>query len=423
MLQTDASPRPGGAPALTYVVGDKRVDSVELKALLVTRGLKVDGRVYREFAGRYRLHPDPLRCNTLLLPDGTVVQLTDLAFHMRYLRGVLSRETLAQLRYLPQLRTPFTLRVDADGQPAVLHDGTFVTRVTFPPATDFYDRTTSSGLPYAGNAVLQGREWVSFQCLWSCDYATAGSPCAYCYSGGVFESAARRHKPLPRFPTPEDAAEIVASAFAAGEARSIQITGGSMLNRRAEIDRVLAYLTAIYRRVPRSEISGEIVVYVTATDEPSDIDVLFAAGADRVSASLEIWDPELAAAIMPGKMRHTGRARQMACLSHIAAVHGRNRGCSNFIIGLEPVELVLAGAETLAAMGIAPIASVWIPFGRPVLGRARAPDLAYYRAVKEGFARIYRTYGVCPPGGEGLNVCFCRDIWQHQDEIAAATEF
>ena len=77
---------------------------------------------------------------------------------------------------------------------------------------------------------------------------------------------------------------------------------------------------------------------------------------------------------------------------------------------------MLAGAEYLAARGIVPVASGWIPFGRPVLGSMKTPGLDYYRKVKAGLGEIYERHGIVPPGGRGLNVCMCRDIY-HQRSL------
>ena len=139
-----------------------------------------------------------------------------------------------------------------------------------------------------------------------------------------------------------------------------------------------------------------------------------------MSMSLEIWDERIARVVMPGKMRYTSRRRHLDCLEYVAGAYGPGRACSNFIIGLEPAESCLAGAENLAARGIVPIASVWIPFGRPVLGSMRAPDLPFFKKVKIGLARIYERYGLEPPGGTGLNVCMCRDVHRHREAILAA---
>ena len=294
-----------------------------------------------------------------------------------------------------------------------------MTPVTFPAPTTFYEQKTASGLPFLGNAVLQGNQWLSFQLLWQCDYAIAGQPCQYCYSGGELESLGRRHRPLPHYPSLADVADIAEYALMREHcADSIQITGGSTFGVKREYEYIENLLGAIGDHVGRRNVKGEILVYVTAPEEPQMTERLFAAGADRLSISLEVWDEHLARKIMPGKMRYTGRQRHLDALEHIAQKHGKNKACSNFIIGLEPAESMLAGAEHLAARGIVPIASVWIPFGRPVLGSMKAPGLDYYRKVKTGLAEIYERHSIVPPGGTGLNVCMCRDIYRQQSVSA-----
>ncbi len=379
------------------------------------------GNVYKAFAGTARLHPDPLQCNSCLLPDGTIVQLTDLAFHMAYIRSAISWDILKQLRYLPQLQTPFSLTL-AGNRAVLQYKQQDVAEVTFPAPSDFYLQKTTSGLPFVGNAVLQGTEWLSYQCLWSCDYACAGEPCQYCYSGGVFASLTKKDKALPRFPTPEDAAEIAEYAILKERcARSIQLTGGSTFNLQAECDLIRDYLAAITKRVPREEISGEILVYTTPPADPRMVDRVFAAGADRISCSLEIWDENLAKVIMPGKFHFTNRQRYLDCLQYMVDKFGSGKACSNFLVGVEPAESCLAGADYLASRGVVPIASVWIPFGRPVMNSMQAPPLEFYRAIKNGFAEIYRKYRLVPPGGCGLNVCFCRDIYLNTANCAQSS--
>lgn len=73
---------------------------------------------------------------------------------------------------------------------------------------------------------------------------------------------------------------------------------------------------------------------------------------------------------------------------------GPGRACGNFMIGLEPAESYLTSAEFLASRGIVPIASVWIPFGRPVMGSMQAPKLDYYQKNKRSFVKLFRKYGL-----------------------------
>ncbi|MBM4025231.1 MAG: hypothetical protein FJ280_07460 [Planctomycetes bacterium] len=405
----------------SFSIGGETLDSLDLKALIVAKGVKVSRNVYERFGRTHRIYPDPLTCNCLILPDGTIVQMTDLALHMRYLKTAILLEALRNIKYTMRLRTPFTLDLSSDGRPILLHDGALITEVSFPPASRFYEQRTSSGLPYLGNAVLQGLDFLSFQCLWPCQFAKTGHACQFCYSGGVVERLSKRKKPDPPVPTPRDAAEIVEFAVTKEKSAShIQITGGSTLNTQAECQRIVQYLSEIHRVVGLENITGEVLVYTTPPRDPTEVDQVFAAGADRIACSLEVWDKELAKIITPGKAKFTGRQRHVDCLTYIAGKYGPNRACTSFVVGVEPAESFLAGARYLAQRGIVPIASIWIPFGRPVMGKMEAPGLEYYRRVKEGLAGIYEDYDIEPPGSFGLNVCLCRDIWNHRSEINAA---
>jgi hypothetical protein len=401
-----------------YQIRGAKLDSLDLKVMVVTQGVKVGHTVYEKFGPTCRLDPDPETCNCLILPDDTIVHLTDLALHMAYLKKVLSLESLRNLKFAFQLRTPFHLEVSAAGEPVLLHEDEPVTTVRFPPASQFYQQTTHSGLPFRSNAVLQGVDFLSFQCLWACDFAKAGDSCQFCYSGGVFEKLAHQGKPMPPVPTPQDVAEITEFAVRRERsARHIQLTGGSTFNTKAECGRIAEYLNAIDATLGIANIPGEILVYTTPPSDATEVDRVFDAGAGRVACSLEVWDEELAQVITPGKWKFTGRQRHLDCLKYIAKKYGSNRACSSFVVGLEPAESYLAGAADLAAEGIVPIASIWIPFGRPVMGRTKAPGLDYYRRVKEGLAEIYERHGIVPPGSAGLNVCVCRDTWNHRHSL------
>jgi len=75
----------------------------------VVARVEVQGKVCKALGKNYRVFPDPLKRNSFILPDNTIVQMTDLSFHMDYIRLAISWDILRQLKYLPQLKTPFTL--------------------------------------------------------------------------------------------------------------------------------------------------------------------------------------------------------------------------------------------------------------------------------------------------------------------------
>ena len=211
---------------MNFLVGGQVVDSVELKCLVVSRGLKIDKEVYQKCGNEFRIYPNALTCNSFKLPDGTIVMATDLGFHLSTLSSMFSWDNLKLFKYMNDMTTDYRLSL-LGRQPTLLFRGEVVTPVQLMPGTDFYKQKTLSGMPYVGNAVLQGCDWVAFQCLWPCDYACAGKPCQFCFSGGQFEALARRHKPMPFIPSPANVSEVVLYAVEHDNVNSMQLTGGS----------------------------------------------------------------------------------------------------------------------------------------------------------------------------------------------------
>ena len=395
-----------------YIIEENCIDSVELKCLLVSRGLSVKKEVYQRYSKDYRFDINPLTCNSIILSDGTIVQMTDVSFHLKYLSGILSWNNIKLLKYASDLSTPFSLRIMED-KLAVFHKENFIDYVTLPKASDFYRQKTTSGLPFLDNAVLQGVDWVSFQCLWPCDYAASGKGCEFCFSGGDFETLTRKKKPLPPPVDSSDVVDIIDYALRNDSVNSIQLTGGSMLNCSKESSYIKNYLNAINEKIGMERISGEILLYITPPEKKEFIDDFFNLGASRIACSLELWDTDLAKIITPGKIDFATRERYLDALIYTANKYGSGSAFSNFIIGIEPIDSLKEGATFLAQRGILPTASVWMPMGRPVNGTMQAPDIDYYRRVKELFAELYDKYELVPADCCGLNVCIEKDIYNY----------
>ncbi len=81
---------------------------------------------------------------------------------------------------------------------------------------------------------------------------------------------------------------------------------------------------------------------------------------------------------------------------------------------------MLEGAEYLAARGIVPAFSVWMPPPGSTASDSQPPGLEYYRHARREFARLYKAYGLNPPGiPKGSHVSMCRDIYRNMDAILA----
>ena len=372
---------------MEFEVGGQRVDSVELKCLVVSRGLKIDREVYRECGNNFRIYPNALTCNCFRLPDGTIVMATDLGFHLSTLSSMFSWDNLKLFKYMSDMTTDYRISL-LDGQPTLLYQGEVVTTVELMPKSDFYQQKTSSGMPYAGNAVLQGCDWVAFQCLWPCDFACAGKPCQFCFSGGQFEALARRHKPMPFIPSPQDVSEVVLYAVEHDEVNSMQLTGGSTFQSETEEKYITGYLQGMAESGARAALKNELLLYITPPEKHEVIDRYFGMGASRIACSLEVWDDKLGESITQGKRSYITKQRYLGALTYIAEKYG-------------PAE-----------RGVIPSASVWMPFGKPVNGSMKPASLDYFRKTKDMLAELYLKYDLEPAGCCGLNVCVERDIWR-----------
>ncbi len=386
-----------------YRFNGDEIDSLDLKTILITRGMTISPEIPKRFGATHRVQDfvdNPTACNCAILPDGVIVHMTNLGPRM-----------------------PFTMDLDEQGNAYIAHEEEFLTQVTFPSKTEFYEQRTSAGMPFAHLAVLQGLDVLSFPYLWPCEFARQGMPCQFCFPGGETARLARDGKPLPPSATPQDVAEVVDYCVNVDKrVWDVQITGGSRFDARAECSLVAEMVRAVDQLTGLENLPGEMYIYTTAPIEPSAIDEVFEAGADRVAYDLNIWDVSLFERICPGHARYTGRERQLAALEYIAKTRGPNKACSAFVVGLEPLESLLEGAEYLGSRGIVPLASVWVPHGRPVLGSTEAPGIGYYRRVREAYANIYDRYDLEPPGTAGFNVCMCRDAWNYREEILRRTK-
>jgi hypothetical protein len=374
-----------------FQLDNTKVDALDLKILLISSGIVYPEEIYEQFLETGRLaHPGNFAaCNGIILPGGVAVHLTA------------NDESL------------FSIGVNGDGYPCLLFKENFVTDISFPKGSRFYEQKTRSGLPFGQCAVLQGNGILSFYYLWPCQFARNGQACAFCLQ--ALGEMAGLTFPTP---TPEDAGEIVSWAIADGCVGDVQLTGGSRYTDEGECADVAAFIRGIDQVAGLSNIPGEIYPYLSAPKKPEAIDEVFDAGADRVAIDLNVWDTDIHSRVCPGHAGHIGRKAQLEALNYVARKYGPNKACSAFVVGIEPVESLMEGAEYLGSRGIVPLLSVWLPGTNSVNGLSQPPGLDYYRQVRQGFAEIFQRYCLVPPGVKaGAHVCMCRDVYDHIHEL------
>ena len=361
-------------------------DLLDLKVALLHHGVQVDDAVYEAFEGKARLSKSPFRCSSLILNGqmSCLIAITD-------------------------NKTPFRLILKNE-KPVITHNGDFLTEVSFHAKTPFYDQKTSNGTPFDNLAVIQGEDALTIACLWRCEITQSGNACEFCHTGNY----------VYPYQSVSEMMEVVRYAVEESpKVKTLKLTAGSTYNPAGEIDRYVEILNGIDATVGLDKLPT--LIYLTPPSDLKNIDRLFDAGVSSIACDLDIWDEKLFNRICPGKAEITTRRRYLDALCYIADRYGKNRACCIFVAGIEPVESLLEGQNTLAERGIVSWPSPLMRFGleEKVLAEMQPFSLDYYRIVRKETARLFKKYGLEPPGTTSSDSCLHRDIWLRKDVLAA----
>ena len=379
----------------SYRIDGVELDSIDLKCMVVTRGVTLDPAVVEAYRETSRISLDPRQFSNLYFSDGISAAMIDTGINydlnsLRYGWGEESRRIFEDQRV-----SPFSVRMDGDRAALFYKDG-LVDHVTFPAHNDYYAQTAPSGASFLDLSTLQGDEWNSFAYLWPCDYAMGGEPCQYCHAGLWSAAEAAAGNPPSPVCAVEDFAAMVDYSVRSCGVRSLQITGGSTFGGIGESTHLLSYLDAMGETTGVENITGDILLFVTPPEDLGLIDEYFARGVDRIGCSVEVWDEGIARIVTPGKIKFTTRQRHIDAWDYIVGRYGLNRGFTNFVLGMEPFESLREGVLFAAERGIYPGGCIWVCGGCCCNGMTSAPGLDYYRRCKELYYEVYRDFGFVP---------------------------
>ncbi len=297
-----------------------------LKLDLVIRGMKISRESLDspEIARALRLANETgagLELD-IVLPDDVVVNIPVL-------------ECLAEEK-------PYTLVKEGDGFSIRSESGEAV-EVWLAPNPEYYDRTTTSGVPM----VRIGRTYGGYLALSPnplCEFIDDNLACHYC------DLSARNHRAW----TVDEVLETVEAALSEGVAEYICLNVGYTRTPDGGIVMLEPYIQAVKKRF-------DVQVCVQAQPPAVDhwIDSSYAMGIDSIAYNLEVYDPEKFEEIAPGKMQVVGRDRYFSALKHAAKIFPSGAVVSNLIIGSEPVASTMKGIDMLTALGVIPTLPIY----------------------------------------------------------------
>lgn len=283
-------------------------------------------------------------------------------------------------------RSPLVLRRTGDA--TYVHDerSGIDYPIDIPPEPRWYARTTSSDVPMSRIGVLQGNYlgiYIGSRCAyWSDKSALA---CKFCTTGENVGTAEERIKSV------EDVIEVARAARDESACIFTHFNTGYSFEDRS--DRVVTHglrRCEPFVRAVRQHVGGFIGVQAVPVlmQEFHEYDALIEAGTDHFSFCYEFENPEVFAAVCPGKARTVGQRAFFDAMEYTARKLGRGRVSGEIIAGVEPVADTMRGIDRIVEAGAFPTVCIF----RPTLGSGMAdvppPDPS---AMREVFAHLYES--------------------------------
>jgi hypothetical protein len=386
------------------------MNASELKLRLLIEGIALDYASFdnlsfkadkylhndRHFAPKDRKNSIP---QDLLLNDG---------IHEPLCVGVLSR---------PQ--SPLRLTYQ-DGALRIILSGTALDiEIRFLREPCFWAQLTSDGIPMFKLLSIPGSNELNLWTWHDCAYHYEKMGCSFCTTtatavrGGTGRrsalataydfivdpgdgsGAAAKILPTLLRRSTETLQAALRSDFADGE-YWFTIIGGNVPNSKlpAQHGLIRGLISGLLQDVD-SLRADRIVANVMVPDDERDLTRLRNAGASVLMANLEVWDQTEFERICPGKAAY-GRGQFLHMLEAAAAVFGAGLAWSNFVCGLEPMNVQLEGVQFLAERGVVAGANV---FHRDPFVRIAPDDGFSIDSVHQYYidaANILRAHNLVP---------------------------
>lgn len=263
----------------------------------------------------------------------------------------------------PAAESPYTvnttMNASTSAETIILErQGERISSISFPAQPKFYNLTTADGIPYWKIALLHSQDVLATTVLQTCmRYGDTSTSCQFCAIGQSLETG----RTIAR-KTPAQLVEVVEAAVRLDGVKHMVMTTGTPNTS----DRGAAYLTECAR-----VIKATVNIPIQAQCEPPDDFIWFermkAAGVDSLGMHLEAADPQVRAAIMPGKASVPLEYYFEAFVAAVK-VFGWGQVSTYLLAGLgDSAETLVEMCDRLIQIGVYPFVVPFVPItGTPL---------------------------------------------------------
>lgn len=279
--------------------------------------------------------------------------------------------------------SPYSLVVDVSG--LVLREPSGDDHpVSLLPVPDYYHRTGSSGSLLSRIGQLCGDRLgigLTNDCVY---WRNPSRRCKFCSIGLNLNTEERRK-------TLDDIVEVVDAAFndSTSPAKHILLGGGTPVGPDAGA-RAISQVT----RAIRTRWTAPIYAMIAAPSHDDALHELRDSGVNELGMNIELFDPDVAKRLIPGKHQDLGLDRYIEALVVAVEIFGRLNARSIMIVGLESMESTLKGVDLLASLGVLPILSPFRPLAGTDLGKLPPPSFEFLWETLEAATEVAARHGM-----------------------------
>lgn len=254
--------------------------------------------------------------------------------------------------------------------------------VGLPREPEWYSRPTQSGVPMSRIGVLQGN-YLGIYVASRCAYWNLSNACKFCTTGKNVGTAEEWKKSV------EDVVEVARAAREESGAIFTHLNTGYHYEESAEREFMHGLRQCEpFVRALRDHVGGFIGVQAVPVPKKAfhEYDDLIEAGTDHFSFCYEFEDPEVFAAICPGKASTVGQKGFFDAMEYTSKKLGRGRVSGEIIAGVEPIAATKRGIDRIVNAGAFPTVCIFRPTIGSDMEAYPPPDVD---EMKEVFAHLY----------------------------------
>lgn len=277
--------------------------------------------------------------------------------------------------------------------------------VEFWTKPDYYDKTTSTGIPMSHVASARPQRLYIMPSRY-CHFWTDNQGCLFCDIVNNLKTQ-KEEIGLPTKLKPEDVYETVKEALKEpGRFTAICLTSGSDFHGQdpfdTEVDYYIEILKAVGANFKEKKFPSQLIA--TAFSEKQLERLYQETGILSYTPDIEVLDEKRFNWICPGKAKWVGYQEWKKRMIRAVDIFGRGYVNTCIVAGVElakphgftsedqALKAVLEEAEYLAAHGVGTVHTIWAPRPGSYLGQQRNASLEYYVRLALGLHHLRAKY-------------------------------